>query len=117
MYDQVLTFLRTALRTTFAPALVVALGAWLSGPRSVAVRLRGLFRREPVPAEAPTAVAAFVARYRVALLVVVVGLGLVFLVAFEHPRPLAVLVVALVVLVLLAVIELLARRHRPATAP
>ena len=38
VYDQLLSFLRLALRTVFALALVTALGAWLAGPGRVARR-------------------------------------------------------------------------------
>ena len=35
VYDQLLTFLRTSVRTLFAVGVVVALGAWLAGPGRV----------------------------------------------------------------------------------
>jgi hypothetical protein len=112
VYDQVLSFLVTALRTAFVVAIIVAIGAWLVGPGRTATRVRMLVRREPT-GEDVTTVGTFVGHYRNALRVLVVALGLVVLVALAHPTPLAVLIVLVLVLIGLGVVELLGR-HAPA---
>jgi hypothetical protein len=114
VYDQAVTFLRTAVRTVFVLAIIVALAAWLSGPGRVATRIRGAVRREPT-GEDVTPVGAFVGHYRTALRILVVAIGLIVLVVLNHPKPLAVLVIAVLVLLGLVVIEILGR-HAPAEA-
>jgi hypothetical protein len=100
--------------------VVVAIGAWLAGPGQAATNIRdatvGLFGgRERTSDAPPSAVAAFVSRYRSALQVVVAAIGLAILVVLSHPGPLAVLTVAIVVLVCLALIEALSRRSSVAS--
>ena len=112
VYDQVLSFLLTALRTAFVVAIIVAIGAWVAGPGRTATRIRMVARREPT-GEDVTPVGTFVGHYRNVLRVVVVAIGLIVLVALNHPTPIAVLVVAVLVLVGLGVVELLGR-HAPA---
>jgi hypothetical protein len=114
VYDQLLEFLRTALRSVFVLGLLTAIGAWLSGPGETATKIRdstvGLFRgRERAPDAQPWRVAAFVSRYRNPLRVIVAAVGLVILVVLPHPGPIAVLIVAIIVLVCLAIIEALSR--------
>jgi hypothetical protein len=115
VYDQVLSFLRTALRTVFVLALVVALGAWVSGPSRLATRIRQAARREPVEGAEPSALGSWVGRYRNVLRVLVVAAGLILLVVLTHPSPGAVLVIAILVLIGLLIIELLGR-NTPAEA-
>jgi hypothetical protein len=121
VYDQLLSFLRTSLRTAFVVAIVVAIGAWLVGPgraaTSIRMRVRSATRRDLEPGETASPVATFVDRYRSALRILVVGVGLVILVVLDHPAPLAVLVILVLVLIGLLVIELLARGARPAATP
>ncbi len=114
VYDQLLGFLRTALRSVFVLGLAAAIGAWLAGPGQTATKIRdsavGLFRgRGRTPAAQPSAIAAFVSRYRSPLRIVVAGVGLAILVVLSHPGPIAVLIVAGIVLVCLAIIEALSR--------
>lgn len=121
-FDQVIDFLRISLRTVFAVGLVVAVGAWLAGPGRFSTRIRegvlGLVRGKG-DAEV-TAVGRFVSTYRVALRVVIVGLGLLILVVLSHPGPVAVLVIAVLVVAGLLLIEFLgrgaARTQRPSGA-
>jgi len=112
-YDQILSFLRLSTRTLFAVAVVVAIGAWLAGPGPLATRIRERARSiaqgggraanfEPAP------LARFVARYRRALRVLVIGIALMVLIALNRVTPLTVLVVAALVIVGLLLIELLA---------
>ena len=94
VYDQVLTFLRTSLRTAFVVAIIVAIGAWLAGPGHLATRIRESVRggHELAPGETAPPLATFVYRYRNALRVLVIGIGLVILVVLDTPTPLAVVV-------------------------
>ena len=116
VYDQVLTFLRTSLRTAFVVAIIVAIGAWLAGPGQLATRIRESVRggHELAPGETAPPLATFVYRYRNALRVLVIGIGLVILVALDAPTPLAVVVIAVLVVIGLVIIELLGRNARPA---
>jgi hypothetical protein len=109
VYDQVLTFLRTALRTVFVLALVIALGAWLTGPSRLATRIRQAARREPVEGAEPSPVGSWVGHYRNVLRVLVVAAGLILLVVLTNPTPAAVIVIAVLVVIGLLVIELLGR--------
>jgi hypothetical protein len=110
-FDQVLEFLRLSLRTMFAVGLAVALGAWIAGPGRLATRIRegvlGLVRGEG-DADV-TGVGRFVGTYRVALRVLVVGVGGLILVVLSHPGVVAVLVVAALVVAGLLLIEFLGR--------
>ncbi len=119
VYDQVLTFLRTALRTSFVLAVIVAIGAWLAGPGRVATRIRegvrGGSSHDLAPGETASPVATFVYQYRNALRILVVGIGLVILVVLEAPSPVSVLIIAVLVLIGVVVIELLGRNARPAS--
>jgi hypothetical protein len=113
-YDQVLDGLRLGARGVFVLGIVVAIGAWLAGPGSVASRVRGFVTgrersREPGP------FVAWVGRSRVALRIVIVGVGVVVLIAFDQLSGLAVLLVALAVLVLIAAVEFVGRRAPVAT--
>jgi hypothetical protein len=116
VYDQVLSFLRTALRTSFVLAVVVAIGAWLSGPGRAATRIRDAVRRQPAAGGEVSPVGAFVGRYRTALRILVGAVAVIILVALSHPTPLAVLVVAVLVVIGLVVIELLGRNAPPVGA-
>jgi hypothetical protein len=120
VYDQLVVFLRTGLRALFALAVIVAIGAWVMGPSRLAVSIREGVRKvgaRPTTAGAqPSRVATFVGDARVVLRVLVVGLGLVILVALDHPGPIAVLVITLLVVALLLLVEFLARGARPVTA-
>jgi hypothetical protein len=114
VYDQLLEFLRTALRSVFVLGIVLAIGAWLDGPGHTATTIRdssvGLSRgRGRTPHAQPSRTTAFVHRYRSALRVVVAGIGVAILVVLSHPGPIAVLLVAIIVLVCLAIIEALSR--------
>jgi hypothetical protein len=117
-YDQVLEFLRLALRTAFVLGIVVAIGAWLAGPGRLATRIRGgvsgLVRGSGEGEVTP--VGRFVSTYRIPLRVLFVGIGILILVVMSHPGPLAVIVVAVLVVVGLLLIEFLGRTARGAHA-
>ena len=114
VYDQTLSFLRTSVRTAFVVAIIVAIAAWLAGPGRVATRVRSAVRRDPTGDDV-TPVGSFVGHYKNALRILAVAVGLVLLVVLNHPKPLAVLVIAVLVVLGLVVIEILGR-HAPAEA-
>jgi len=113
-YDQVLSFLRNSARTALVVAVVVAIGAWLAGPGSLATRIRegvkGLVSGEGAEGGEPSSVGRFAARYKMVLRAVVIGIGLLILVILTAPTPLAVLIIVVLVVVGLLLVEFLARR-------
>jgi hypothetical protein len=114
IYDQLLEFLRTALRSVFVLGVIAAIGAWLAGPGQTATNIRestvGLLRgRGRAPDAQPSAIAALVSRYRSPLRVVVAAVGVAILVVLSHPGPIAVLTVSIIVAVCLAIIAALSR--------
>jgi hypothetical protein len=117
VYDQVLSFLRLSLRTAFAIALVIALGAWLAGPGKAATRIRSTtlaLVRGHDTGEEPSGVAVWVARYKTPLRIVVLAIGFAILVITSAPTPLEVLIIAIVVVLALLLVEFLGRSVRPA---
>ncbi len=111
-YDQILSFLRTSARTAFVVAVVVAIGAWLAGPGRLATRIRGAVTGMGGGGESgaePSPIGLWVARYRTALRVVIIGGALVALIVSNAVTPLTVLVIAIIVVVLLVLVEFLAR--------
>jgi hypothetical protein len=112
IYDQLLTFLRLALRTAFVVALIIAIAAWLMGPSKLATRIRtgtlALVHGHEADGE-PSAVAVFFNRYRTLLRILVIAIGLIVLVAISAPTPVDVIVIAVLVLVGILLIEFLGR--------
>ena len=117
VYDQLLSFLRLAVRSLFALGVVVAIGAWIAGPGRFATRTRegalrlgdGITGKSDSTAGAPSGFALAVAHHRVPLRVLVVGLGALVLMVLSHPTGITVLVIAILVLIGLAAIEVVAR--------
>jgi len=117
VYDQLLTLLRLSLRTGLVISLVVALGAWLSGPGSFATKIRegtlALVRGHDT-GEEPSGFAVWVAGHKTPLRALVVGVALVILVVINAPTPAEVLVLAIIVILLILLIEFLGRAVRTA---
>ncbi|MFD3452280.1 hypothetical protein ACFWVC_08865 [Streptomyces sp. NPDC058691] len=122
VYDTLIRFLRGTVRAVIVLGVVVALGAWLSGPGRYAVRVRGVW--ESVLGAAGDAaeglgmrtgpVGPWLVRHKVAVAwVVVVAAGLV-LAFWSYPTGWVVVGLALAVLLVLAAVEFLARPARPA---
>ncbi|GIG35140.1 hypothetical protein [Cellulomonas pakistanensis] len=117
VYDQVVAFLRVALRSAFVLGVVVALVAFLAGGTSAARALRASWSRGA--ASLRTAgerrgvstgpVGVWLDEQRVLVRVVVAAGSALTLVLAEHLTPRYVLTVALVAVVLLAVTTLAAR--------
>ncbi len=109
VYDQVLSFLRLGARTIFVVGILIALGAWLAGPGSLATRLRAMTRGGANRQLATEGFAGWVAHARTGLRIAYVVLGAIVLVTWNHPKPLTVLVIALLVLIAMAVTEIVSR--------
>jgi hypothetical protein len=117
VFDTLVRFLRQGVRVMIALGLVVALGAWLSGPSGAATRLRATSRS--VLGNAGDAASSrgwnfggfgdWVGAHRGPVRVASVLVTLLILVAWEHPRALTVVGLGLVLLVLLGMIEFVAR--------
>jgi hypothetical protein len=121
-YDALVHFLRIGLRVVLAVALVIAIGAWITGPSRAAVRtraalgsgiswLRNFGERRGV-SSGPFG--QWMYRYRRVLRVCAVALVALILVFWGQPTALTVIVLVVILLVLLGLIELVARP--PATS-
>jgi hypothetical protein len=109
VYDQLLSFLRLSARSLFALGLVVAIGAWLAGPSTAAVRVRSFVRGGEGTQLATEGFPGWIARSRTGLRIVFVAIGALILVTWSHPRPLTVLIITIVVLIAIALTEFFAR--------
>jgi hypothetical protein len=116
-YDTLVRYLRLGLRSVLVLALVLALGAFLTGPSVTAVRTRGSLvrgigwlRRSGESAGLRTgAVGTWVYAHKQALrigAVAVAGLALVF---WGQPTGKVIILLAVLLLIVLALIELLGR--------
>jgi hypothetical protein len=122
LYDTIVRFLRLGLRTILVLALVVAAGAFLTGPSVTAVRTReglgnaiGWLSGRTGVSTGP--VGAWVEANKKALRIGAVTLAALALVFWGRPTGKVVLGLTLALLVVLAVIEFLGRPSRPAEAP
>ncbi|WP_051951060.1 hypothetical protein [Actinacidiphila yeochonensis] len=123
VYDQLVRFLRVSVRSVVVLALVVALGAWLSGPETWAVRVRGFWEsgisaaREGAGIRSTGAVGTWVHRCRRVLRWIVVLVAAVVLLVWSYPTAMVVFWIALTALGALAVIEFLDDQPRRSGAP
>jgi hypothetical protein len=121
VYDALVAFLRQWVRVVLVLGIVVALGAWLSGPGRRAVLVRGMWRNGLGGARAAAEragmrtgpVGPWVHHFKRALCWVVVAAGAVAFVVWDRPTPWVVVGLALTVLVGLAVLELLDEHGPP----
>jgi hypothetical protein len=107
IWDQLTEFLRLAGQTIFVLAIIVAIAAWVLGPSKAATNLRAWCTR--VFGGEGSESAGFVGRHKMALRGTGIGLAIIVLIAWNHPTPLLVLIVAVLLLVWLAVVEFLGR--------
>jgi hypothetical protein len=116
-FDVLVRFLRDGLRTMLVLGLVVALGAFLTGPSVTAVRLRAsvtrslawLRERGGKANLSAGRAGPWVHTHQGALRGAAVALAVLIFVFLDRPSGLAVLVIAMLLLACLAVIQLLAQ--------
>jgi hypothetical protein len=124
VFDTLVRFMRTGLRMVAVAGLVVALGAFLAGPSTVAVKTRATFEGGLGTARGGAESAGWhtgrfgtwVFTYKRALQATVAILGGLVLVFWTRPTGWVVLGIALAVVLLLAVIEFLATPPVPTAA-
>ena len=117
LFDTIVRFLRLGIRLVLLVALLVALGAWVSGPSRAAVATRRVVSSIPqtLGRKVRTGpVGPFVARYAMALRIGVIALGFLILVLLDNVSVATVITLAVIVLVLLLLIELLRASARQA---
>ena len=124
LYDTLVRFLRTGLRTVFVLGLVVALAGFLAGRSKTAVRTRagvtgaiGRLRGGAEQAGLRTGpVGSWVYAYKRPLRIGVVAVAAIVLVFWDRPTGQVIIVVALLAVVVLAIIEFLGRPPQQPTA-
>ncbi len=124
VFDTLVRFMRTGLRMVAVAGLVVALGAFLSGPSAFAVKTRATFEGGMGSARSGAESAGWhtgrfgtwVYTYRRALRATVAILGGLVLIFWTRPSGWVVLGIAVAVVLLLAVLEFLATPPGPAAA-
>jgi LPXTG-motif cell wall-anchored protein len=117
LFDTIVRFLRIGIRVVLLVALLVAIGAWVSGPSRAAVATRRWVSSIPqaLGRKLRTGpVGPFVARYAMPLRIGVVALGFIILVLLDSVSVPAIITLAVIVLVLLLLIELLRASARQA---
>jgi hypothetical protein len=116
-FDTLVRFIKEALRTLLVVGLVVAAGAFLTGPSVTAVRTRAAFtnglgriRSGGDRAGVTTGpVGRWTYAHRTALRVCAVGLAALIFVFWGRPTALVVILIAVLLLVVLGLIELIGR--------
>ncbi len=117
MFDTLVRFIRTALRTLLVLGLVVAAGAFMTGPSVTAVRTRKVFAsgfawvRKMGERQGITTgpVGRWTYAHRRALRVCALGLAALIFVFWGRPTALVVVLLAVLLLVVLGLIELIGR--------
>jgi hypothetical protein len=123
VYDQLVRFLRLTVRVVVVLGVVVALGAWLSGPGRWARRGREVWEsgiaavRLGLGITSTGPVGRWVRRYRHLLQSAVVALAAVVMLVWSYPTGLVIFWIAFVAVVGLAIIEFLDDRRRPRQPP
>ena len=124
-FDILVRFIKTALRTLLVAGLIVAVGAFFTGPSRAAVATRSAFssglgslRRGGESAGLSTGpVGSWTYAHRHALRIAAVALAAVIFVFWGHPTATVTIVIAVLLLVALGLIELIGRpppHHAPA---
>ena len=124
-FDILVRFIKTALRTLLVAGLIVAVGAFFTGPSRAAVATRSAFssglgrlRRGGESAGLSTGpVGSWTYAHRHALRIGAVALAAVIFVFWGHPTATVTIVIAVLLLVALGLIELIGRpppHHTPA---
>lgn len=123
MFDTLVRFIKEALRTLLVVGLVVAIGAFFSGPSTTAVQTRSAFRRAlgwiryggERAGVSTGPVGRWTYAHRKGLRVATVGLFALLFVFWGRPTALVVVLLAVLLLVVLGLIELIGRP--PAARP
>ncbi|MFD1826243.1 hypothetical protein [Mumia zhuanghuii] len=124
VYDQLVLFIRTALRAVLVIALALAVTAFLLAPTGAGAAIRtgivgaaGRMRERSGISRGP--VSTFVATYRTFARVAVVALGVLAYVSLDHPTGGNALVIVVLIVLGLLVVELVAgpRERKPAEQP
>ena len=124
-FDILVRFIRTALRSLLVVGLIVAVGAFFTGPSAAAVRTRSAFssglgwlRRGGESAGLSTGpVGTWTYAHRHGLRIAAVALAALIFVFWGHPTAAVTIVIAVLLLVALGLIELIGRpppHHAPA---
>jgi hypothetical protein len=116
-FDILVRFIRSGLRTLLAAGLVIAAGAFLTGPSVTAVRIRGGFsagfgwiRRSGETYGITTGpVGRWTYAHRVALRIGAVALAAIVFVFWGRPTAMVVVLIAVLLLAVLGLIELIGR--------
>ncbi len=119
LFDTIVRFLRIGIRVVLLVALLVAIGAWVSGPSRAAVATRRWVSSIPQALGRKLStgpVGPFVARYAMPLRIGVIALAFIILVLLDSVSVPAIITLAVIVLVLLLLIELLRASARQAPA-
>jgi hypothetical protein len=124
MFDTFLRFIKQALRTLLVVGLVVAIGAFFTGPSAAAVRTRAAFRsgfdrvrRCGEHAGVSTGpVGQWTYAHLRVLRICAVALAALIFVFWGRPTALVVILIAVLLLVALGLIELIARPPAPGPA-
>jgi hypothetical protein len=117
LFDTLVRFIKTGLRLLLVVGLIVAIGAFFTGPSATAVRTRGAFsaglgwvRGRGERAGLQTSpVGRWTYTHRTALRIAAVALAAVIFVFWSQPTAVTALVIALVLLAVLGLIELIGR--------
>jgi hypothetical protein len=117
VFDTLVRFLRQGVRLMIAVGLIVAIGAWLTGPTTVATRLRTTSRRVVGNAggaagERGVSFGAFgdwVAAHKNAVRIGTALALLCVLLLWNHPKAITVVFLAIVLVIVFGVIEFVAR--------
>jgi hypothetical protein len=124
LFDTLVTFIKEGLRTVLVAGLVIAAGAFLTGPSVTAVWIRGAFahgldrvRRGGEDAGMRTGpVGTWTYAHRKGLRISAVALAALIFVFWGQPTAVAVIVIAVLLLVVLGLIQLIGRAPgRPET--
>ena len=118
-FDILVRFIKTALRTLLAVGLVVAVGAFFTGPSAAAVRTRhafssGLGRLRHGGQSGPAS--RWTYAHRRALRIGAVALAALIFVFWGQPTAAVVIVIAVLLLVVLGLIEVIGRPPTPPAA-
>ena len=125
-FDILVRFIKTALRTLLVVGLVVAVGAFVTGPSAAAIRVRSWFssglgsirRRGEAAGVGTGPVGRWTYTHRAALRIAAVALATLVFVFWGHPTAAVVIVIAVLLLVVLGLIELIGRPPaQPGPAP